>query len=177
MSTSMPDEHRLRVLSGTAHLRERPEAWFRRGTFNAPEMLSLLVDEAVLHGGDDVRIHSRDPWWAVSSSVDWLDGAGDVFERLTPDPLSGPNSIYVEALLTAWCPHVVTTSGHGVRWVRGSEDPSVLAVLPVGRRAVGFVEPAERARPASRRLSVVPDLESSVAGLAAKESRFRGAAT
>jgi hypothetical protein len=118
-----------------ATLRAHPEWYFRTGRFEAPEMLALLASEATALGATDVHVRHVAGWWTLAATTDWLGGRTDAFTALASDPALGPNTTYVEVLLTAFCPDVWTATGGTAAPVTAGTD------LPDGVRAV-LTDPA-----------------------------------
>jgi hypothetical protein len=57
-----------------------------------------------------------------------------VFEKIVPFPGAGPNSMFSEVLLAAFCKSLVTGSAAGVRIVKGvNAGPLADAILLQGR--------------------------------------------
>jgi hypothetical protein len=120
-------------------LRAHPEWYFRGGRFDAAEMLGLLVSEATALGADDVAVRQAGGWWTVASTHDWLGGSTDAFAALVSDPALGPNTSFVEVLLTAFCPDVWTASGGEAYEVTATGEPPVAVREVLGRAEHGRV--------------------------------------
>lgn len=118
-----PIPDRLYALDAVESARLHPEWFFRRGEFDANELVSLLVEEAGRGGAQAVQIEHDDGWVGIAADKDWLEGDVAAFFAPVSYPAGGQNSIRAEVALTAYCDAVVTGERGEVFYeVKSSQD-------------------------------------------------------
>lgn len=129
----------LRTVEVVGYLRENSGRFFRGGEFDPVETAEMLAGEAIRAGAADVRISRRDGWLLVDSDVDWLRDVEDVvFDRIVPFPGAGPNSMFAEVLLVAFCEGVATASAGSARVIKGVDAGPLTDAAPLRGRSVAF---------------------------------------
>ena len=88
-----------------------PERFFKTGVANEIDLAQSIWMDATLSHVPDVLLHHDDKLWVVAGSANWLveNGllASDLFVRVVPLSVAGPNSMRSEILLNAFCTEVV----------------------------------------------------------------------
>lgn len=120
-------------------LREHPAMFFRSGGFTAPEMVGKIVIEAIVQGGQGVEVNRDGDWYLISADIDWLAHLErDPFNEVIPHPEDGPNSMFVEVLLTVFVADVFTAASGELRKIKGESPLPNYDQLGTAARIVGF---------------------------------------
>lgn len=123
-----------------------PEWYFRSGQFDAEELVSLLVQEALRGGASAVDFRRLGDWMKFEADVDWLKGDVAAFFAPLSYHEGGRNSSRVEVVLTAFCEAVVTVADTVFEVKSSAEVAAHTSDLPeigpVKGRAIIFLPPA-----------------------------------
>ena len=60
------------VADAVGYVRQRPEQFFRTGTPKPIELVTHIVSETFVLGGEKTCAVRRGDWWIIRSDVDWL---------------------------------------------------------------------------------------------------------
>lgn len=126
----------ITILDDHIHLiRSHPEMYLRVQPTQAVELAQWLVGNiALLEPKAEITLvrHKHD-WWLIGSDVDWLVGDEraledrlEVFNKITPFPEAGVNSMRCEILLKAFCSDLITLmriDGHSCLDVLCRDEP------------------------------------------------------
>lgn len=143
------DISEITTLDVLPHIRSNPNMYWTEAT----KLASGLVEEALLLGCADVRVTRLADLWIVMADEDWLKAA-DVapellFERIRPFTRGGPNSMWIEVVLTAYCSDVATWTPEAEQVIRGDRDTwtdivgQTRARHATMRRYIAFTSPRE----------------------------------
>lgn len=110
-----------------AWIRLHPERFFAGGVVTAQQLLVQVVRDAIVQSALPVTVDRVGRWWIVVSNHDWLEiqddqSIVDLFQKLIPLPVAGPECHRTEVLLTAFARSVVTATPKGIVVVKGSAD-------------------------------------------------------
>lgn len=139
----------MKVLGPDAveHLRKRRDIHLGGCEMTPSYMASLLVQDAMVLGMDDLRVRTLvDAWTIVSAARDWTRvGPGSqlaratLFRRMINFAESGINELRHEVYLVAYCRDVFVHDAEGVETFAGeAPSPAVLATLEPDRFHLGF---------------------------------------
>jgi hypothetical protein len=129
------------------YLRKRRDIHLGGQEMTLSYMASLLVQDAMVLGIDDLRVRLLpDGWTVVSGARDWtrLGPRGELpraalFRRLIRFDQSGINEVRHEVYLIAYCSDVFARDAGGLETLAGeSPSPAVLAALEPGQFHLGF---------------------------------------
>lgn len=121
------------------HVLRNQERFFRGGVYTPQELAGLISLEPLLLGASELSVVSSDGWISVYADVDWLDGLAEVFDRLVPLPVVGPNSVTSEYLAVVFSSGVVSATMDNMQIIKGeSHGPLAGRLSGKWRRAVAF---------------------------------------
>lgn len=117
------------VADAVGYVRQRPEQFFRMGAPEPIELVTHIVSETFVLGGEETCAVRRGDWWIIRSDVDWLGTHPDyapeaLFFHIVALPEAGPNSMRAEILLTAFAQKVVTVGINGRLIIKGEVAPT-----------------------------------------------------
>jgi hypothetical protein len=102
-------------------------------TMTAQQLVGGLVRDLVLTRSLPLRINFVDPWWVISSQVDWLtesDGSTTLrsFKYVVHLPEAGREACHSEIFLTAYADAVITRGPKdGLIWIAGDQQRTALS--------------------------------------------------
>lgn len=132
-TTRIYDEQDLRPFAGTdlELLRRREALTFRGGYFNAEEIVAGIVEDALLANVCDVQVERLGDWWVIWSKTDWFPNIDvmHLFTHINAQPQLEQNSMRPEAILTAFCPVVLTATHGTLIKIKGEPAPAVMTYI------------------------------------------------
>ena len=117
------------VADAVGYVRQRPEQFFRMGAPEPIELVTHIVSETFVMGGEETCAVRRGDWWIIRSDVDCVRNASRLRPRgrcsfhIVALPEAGPNSMRAEILLTAFAQKVVTVGTQGSVDYQGGGSP------------------------------------------------------
>lgn len=106
-------------------VRKRAEFFFPNGEYSPEYLVAKMVNQGLLLGSSDIRIHRSEEVYIINFDKNWLielDSPKDIFYGLISDPRLGVNSNYSEVLMTGFCEYYSVVTSDDVLVIENGTD-------------------------------------------------------
>ncbi|HEA28426.1 MAG TPA: hypothetical protein ENH91_00265 [Leeuwenhoekiella sp.] len=135
----------MKILSSIEIIKSNPERYYLTAKPTGPELVSLLVKDALFAGEIDISIKNYEGWFVISSQSDWLirnhKGLSDwkgIFNSLIPFPEKGELQHRSEIFLMAFAESIFVFSLCKEEVIKGAKPQNIEEHITGGGFSIFF---------------------------------------